>query len=75
MDAYRERGRDQYRVALYTAWQAEAYARTKRLPKFSDELEKFDKKPKKRKTGEEILAAVIAMNQAAGGVDKRQADG
>lgn len=71
IDAYRERGRDEYRLALYTAWQTEAYARTKRMPKFADELAKLDKTPKKRKTGAEILAAVEAMNRASGGVDKR----
>ena len=76
--AVEQRGADaraQYRLAMWTAWHAAAFERSKQLPKLEDILKRLDGAPAKRMTGEEMLRAVEALNTAAGGKDLRDNGG
>lgn len=72
VQAHGQRQQLEYRRALWAAWHIEAFQRIKQLPKLDDLLSRFAGKPVTRKSGQEILDAVRAMNAAAGGKDLTQ---
>lgn len=60
----------EWRRTLWGAWYAEAFHRTKKLPKIADVLKRISNAPQERQSPDQMLAAARMIVAAFGGTDR-----